>query len=69
MREGKRPVEDVVDVDESVDKGVDCQGGGLEVPVEVNGGVVGDEWCTEVHVPGHSFSEEMEKYIFKAHRK
>ena len=53
MGERKGSVEDVVDVNESVDEGVKGESGGLEEAVEVDGGVVGDEGGAEVHVPGH----------------
>lgn len=43
----------IVEVEEGVGEGVEGKYGCLEVPVEVDGGVVGEERRTEIHVPSH----------------
>lgn len=63
--EGGGSAVEVVDVYGCVEESVGEEEGGLYEPVEVDGWVVGDEGCTEIHEPGWhyvSFSELIEKH-------
>ena len=52
---------EIVGVDETVDEGESCEEADLEVPVEVEGGVVGHERGAKVHVPHHLLLFEIRK--------
>ena len=53
----------VVGVHDAIEQGVDGKDGNLEEAVEVDGGVVGHEGCTEVHVPSHQLFSTNRKII------